>query len=431
VSIDLEPNQFYRLPWSLTDNAISWLEPTAACNMTCEGCYRPNGPTAHKSLERVKEELDLLRKLRRSDGVSVAGGDPLVHPKIVEIVRLISETGQKPILNTNGSALDGNLLRELKAAGVAGFTFHIDSKQRRPEWRGKNEIELNELRLHYARMLAEVGNISCSFNATVFPDTIDYVPDIVGWGQEHIDIVQTLAFITYRSMRMDAGFDYYIRGCKVDISSIVYSSDGDRRGDWNRDILSNDVVEVIRRRYPEFEPCAYLGGTVRADSFKWLLTIRMGTKDRIYGHVGARFAELIQVLHHVLYGSYLAYARPKTHRRGWLFLLFAPFDRGLRRILRHWLQSSFKNPPSLFRRIHLQSVMIIQPADIQDDGRLNMCDGCPDITVWEDKLIWSCRMDELSHFGCYLRAFPVDKAAGGGINEEKDLDLETGDFPGR
>ena len=32
--------------------------------------------------------------------------------------------------------------------------------------------------------------------------------------------------------------------------------------------------------------------------------------------------------------------------------------------------------------------------------------------VWKDKLVWSCRMEELNHFGCYLRAFPADGASG-------------------
>ncbi|MBI5808781.1 MAG: hypothetical protein HZA74_10320 [Ignavibacteriales bacterium] len=26
----------YRLPWTLPDNAISWLEPTAMCNLACD-----------------------------------------------------------------------------------------------------------------------------------------------------------------------------------------------------------------------------------------------------------------------------------------------------------------------------------------------------------------------------------------------------------
>lgn len=54
-----------------------------------------------------------------------------MHPVMVEIVRMIAELGMKPIVNTNGGRLTKELLRELKQAGVFGFTFHVDSKQGR------------------------------------------------------------------------------------------------------------------------------------------------------------------------------------------------------------------------------------------------------------------------------------------------------------
>ena len=66
----------------------------------------------------------------------------------------------------------------------------IDSKQGRPRWKDKNEIELNEFRLNYAEMLAEAGNISCAFNSTVYEDTMKYVPELVKWANKHIDMVQ-------------------------------------------------------------------------------------------------------------------------------------------------------------------------------------------------------------------------------------------------
>ncbi|MCH7516903.1 MAG: radical SAM protein, partial [Bacteroidetes bacterium] len=154
---------YYRLPWNLTDNIINWLEPTSKCNLYCEGCYRLNEKDGHKTMEQVREDLDVFQKFRISDGVSIAGGDPLIHPDVIEIVRDVKKRGLKPIINTNGLALTKELLAELKKAGVFGFTFHIDSKQGRPQWKNKNEIELNELRLHYAEMLAEAGNISCAF----------------------------------------------------------------------------------------------------------------------------------------------------------------------------------------------------------------------------------------------------------------------------
>ena len=403
MTLFLDHNRYYRLPWNLPDNAISWLEVTKACNLHCEGCYRENDPKGHKSLDQIKRDLAIFKKYRKTDGVSLAGGDPLVHPGIVEIVRLVAQDGFKPIINTNGLALNKELLLELKRAGAAGFTFHIDSKQHRPHWKGKTEIELNVLRLSFAEMLAEVGGLSCAFNSTVYADTLQYVPDILAWGQEHIDIVHVIVFIAIRAAVLESKFDYYAGADKVDMSPIVYSTPDQNQ---RLDILSNDVVETIRTRYPDFEPSAYLNGTEKADSFKWLLTGRIGTKKTIYGYVGSKFMELAQTVNHLRHGTYLAYTKPSVQKKGKAMLLLAPLDRGLRGVARKYLRSIGRNPLNLFRRLYLQSVTIIQPADILCDGSMSMCDGCPDITVWNDALVWSCRLEEQIKFGCFVRAVP-------------------------
>ncbi len=80
----------------------------------------------------VWQELEIFKRLRSSDGISIAGGDPLMHPDIVEIVWMSAELGMKPILNTNGGRLTKEVLRELKRVGIFGLTFHVDSKQGRP-----------------------------------------------------------------------------------------------------------------------------------------------------------------------------------------------------------------------------------------------------------------------------------------------------------
>ena len=403
----LDHNKYYRLPWNLPDNAISWLEVTKACNMYCEGCYRENGPKGHKSLDEIRRDLAVFKKYRKTDGVSIAGGDPLVHPEIVEIVRLVAQEGLKPIVNTNGLALTKELLLKLKKAGAAGFTFHVDSKQHRPHWRGKTEIELNALRLTFAEMLAEVGGLSCAFNSTVYADTLQYVPDILAWGQEHIDIVHVIVFIAIRAAVLESKFDYYAGADKVDMGRIVYSTPDETQ---RLDILSNDVVEAIRARHPDFEPSAYLNGTEKVDSFKWLLTGRVGTKKSIFGYVGPKFMELAQTLNHLRKGTYLAYTSPSVQRNAKAMLLLAPLDRGLRGVARKFLGSLARNPLNLFRRLHLQSVTIIQPADVLCNGAMSMCDGCPDITVWKDELVWSCRLEEQIKFGCFVRAVPKREA---------------------
>ncbi len=394
--IKLNHLDYYRLPWNFTDNSISWLEPTAKCNLACDGCYRKN-ENNHKSLEVIKQELDTFTRLRKCDGVSIAGGDPLTHPNVVDIVKEVKQRGLKPILNTNGLALTKELLLELKKAGVYGFTFHIDSKQGRPGWKNKNELELNELRYHYARMLADAGNISCSFNSTVYEDTLQYVPEMAKWAEDNIDIVQVMVFILYRAVN-NTKVDFYLGPKKMDMSELVYNEEVEER----TDIQAEEIVELLRTKYPDFNPCAYLNGSEKPDSFKWLLTGRMGVKGKTYGYVGKKAMEIIQAGHHMINDRYLAYSEPKMTRKGKSMLLLGAFDKRLRKTAKNFL----KNPLNLFRRLHYQSIMIIQPVDFLEDGRQNMCDGCPDITVWNGKLVWSCRMEELTKYGHNIRCYP-------------------------
>lgn len=396
----LNHRELYRLPWTLPDNAISWLEPTAMCNLACDGCYRENEKNSHKSLDVIKHELDVFQQKRNSDCISIAGGDPLLHPQIIDIVAEIHRRGLKPILNTNGTALNIDFLKELKKAGVFGFTFHVDSKQGRGgKWKGKNEIELNELRYHYAKMLADVGGIACSFNSTVYEDTLQYTPDLIKWAEDNINIVHTMVFICFRHVVPSLPFDWFAGGQKIDWQNISYHSDTDRKVD----ILSTDVLKVVKERFPNFSPAAYLNGTEKVDSFKWLLTERIGTKGKVYGYAGPKFLELVMTTHHFFKGTYLSYASPKITRKGRTAMLFLwPFDKGLRKAAINML----KNPFRIFKRAHMQTIMFIQPVDFMVDGRQSMCDGCPDITVWNDDLVWSCRLEEQKQFGTFLRSVP-------------------------
>ncbi len=395
----LNHHDYYRLPWNLTDNSISWLEPTAKCNLSCDGCYRKNENNSHKTLETIEEELDLFIKLRKCDGVSIAGGDPLMHPEIIEIVKLVKNHGLKPILNTNGLALTKELLLELKKAGVYGFTFHIDSKQGRPGWKDKNEIELNDLRLRYADMLAEAGNISCAFNSTVYEDTMHYVPELVKWAENNIDKVQVMVFIIYRAVN-NQKVDFYLGPKKIDMNQLVYNEEVQAR----TDIQANEIYGLIKNKYPDFDSCAYLNGSEKPDSFKWLLTGRLGRRGKIYGYMGKKSMEIVQMFHHLLFDRYLAYSSPSMTSKGKSILLFSAIDKKLRKAFWRY----YKNPLNIFRKLHYQSVMIIQPIDFLEDGRQNMCDGCPDITVWNGQLVWSCRMEEQLKFGHNLKTYPKD-----------------------
>jgi hypothetical protein len=379
----------------MNDNPIAWLEITDICNISCEGCYRQR-ISGHKALEEIKEEILFFKQWRNPDNVSIAGGEPLIHPQIAEIVAFIAQNGIKPIILTNGVTLSPERLRELKQAGLAGLTIHIDSHQNRPHWNGKTEAELNELRQQYADMIAAESGLSVVFNATVYPSSFRQIPDVIRWGQANIDRVQGLVFITYRTATTDTSVAHNLAKQEVDLGRLSYASEHFDE----TFVTSPQIYQLIKETCPAYEASGYLGGTILHTSFKWLAGAVIGSRRRIYGSIGQKSMELIQAGHHLFTGTYLAYL--SGARVGPKIFLLAPWDGTLRQGWRAWLGDVLSRPQRLFDPLYVQTIGLIQAPDLLPDGRADMCDSCPDMTVYEGKLINSCRMDEYRLFGGLL-----------------------------
>lgn len=409
MTSELDHRELYRLPWSLTDNGISWLEPTAHCNLACDACYRENRP-AHKTFEEAVQELDVLGRHRRSDALAIAGGDPLLYPDIERIVSEARRRGYKPVINTNGLALTTERIGALKSAGLAGFTIHVDSKQGRPgKWKGKNELELCELRDELADRIAAF-DLNCSFNATIYPDTAQYVAPLTKWAEERMGKVHVMVFIVYRDF-FSSGFRFFAQDREV-VHLDPNKKNGKTVPSPAEELTARSVVKMLQASFPDFAPSAYLNGTEDPSSFKWLLASRIGRPGKTYGYVGPRFQEWVQSVHHLLKGRYFAYAPPKVYRGGKTTLLFSTIDQGVRGALRGFLRDAVRAPLTAVREpLNFQSILLIQPIDLLADGRMNMCDGCPDITVYNGELVWSCRLDELRRHGRNLWARPGERSA--------------------
>ncbi len=399
----LTPQNYYRLPWSLTDNGISWLEVTTSCNLACTGCYRPR-TEGHKTLEEIADDLAVFKRERRSDCMSIAGGDPLVHPRIVDIVRMVKQGGWKPIINTNGLALGPKLLRELKAAGAFGFTFHIDTSQLRRDSKGSVERDHDALRLKFARMLAAEGGLTCSFNLTVSSATLDQVPGVVQWAQHHPDIVNTVVFILYREPGLMGDFDFYANGRQVNLQQ-TYEESAAWAG--TRLLKAADVVAKIREADPAYEPSAYLNGTIDANSVKWLIGSRIASRAQAFGYVTPRFMELVQTGSHLLRRKWLSYSSPQTLGSGRAAMFASSLlDPGMWKVATNYLKSVLSRPLHAFAKAYVQTFTIIQPVDALAQGGFNMCDGCPDMTVYRGRMYWSCRLEEVKQYGCFVDAVP-------------------------
>jgi MoaA/NifB/PqqE/SkfB family radical SAM enzyme len=391
----LEKHNLYRLPWSMNDNPIAWLEITDVCNIHCEGCYRQR-MTGHKSLAEIQTEIAFFKKWRNPDNVSIAGGEPLIHPQITDIVAHIAQHKLKPIILTNALALTPELLRELKRAGLAGFTVHIDSRQNRPRWKDKTEADLNELRQHVTDMVAAIGGLYLVFNSTVYPATFHEIPDVMAWGRRNFGRVHGLVFITYRTASSETSIATDAADQEVDLRKLSYVKD---RFD-EKFVTAPEVYALLKETCPEYEGAGYLGGSIRHDSFKWLVGALIGSQRQVYGAVGKKTMEIAQAGHHLLKGSYLAYL--SQARIGRKVFLLAAWDRTVRQAARNWLADVVRRPGRLFDGIYIQSVGIIQAPDLLPDGRADMCDSCPDITYFDGQLVNSCRLDEYRLFGGFL-----------------------------
>lgn len=399
--MELSKHDMYRFPWSGNDNPIGWLEVTDKCNTYCRGCYRINGMQGHKSVEQIKEEIALLKKWRNCDNISIAGGEPLIHPQILDIIAYIRSLKMKPLILTNGIKLENNrgFLTELKKAGAIGFTFHIDSQQARPHWKGKSEIELFELRQQYADMVHEVGGLFVSFGMTVYPANLYMVPEMVKWANKNIDRVHGLVFIGFRNAMMEGDFDYYANGQKVDLKTSYVADNVDESY-----LTSTDIYNEIKKHFPHYEPSAYMGGSQVQDKMTWLVAAQLGSKGQMYGSAGAKVMELFQAIHHLQRGTYVVYS--PSNKIPKIAFLLGLVDKGVRETSRNFWKTVLRHPARLFQPIYVQSIGIIQGPDLLEDGRVDMCESCPDMTVWNGKLVHSCRMDEWRLYGGYIQPQP-------------------------
>lgn len=413
----LTPERYYRMPWNLADNAITWLEPTTKCNMYCDGCYRANDPEGHRPVSEVMDDLMNLKAVRRTDGISIAGGEPLIYPDILKLVRFISSQGWKPIIITNGTKLTHEYVRDLKDAGLVGFTIHIDSHQHRPDSNAKTEKELCELRSHYAHMVRDAGKgrISCSFNATIYPDTVKDIPMLTQWAQEHIHVVQTMVFILFRLAKVDPQFNYFAKGRQIDPTEAEYLRYNKDFTAKHHDVDAQEVVDKIREASPDYEPGAFLNSNQEGAAVKWLLALRAGRPDKILGYMDGKLFELGQSLHHLLFGTYLAYTRPWAMKAVHSLFPLALFNRGVRTLFKNWISE----PKEWLKPVSMQTILVLQPPDVLQDGRMAMCDGCPDTIYYKGRLLWKCRLDEIQKFGDFIQSFPKDAETVEPVAEEE------------
>ena len=78
------------------------------------------------------------------------------------------------------------------------------------------------------------------------------------------------------------------------------------------------------------------------------------------------------------------------------------FDPIVRKAFGKFLKYCVINPMRFFYPMKSLGIGMVQAPDLLENGQIDMCDDCPDMCVFEGKLVNSCRLDECRIYGDLL-----------------------------
>lgn len=142
-------------------SCIFLLDITENCNLHCPTCFAGSGPGIGKfvRLPHIMRSLDaaIEREGGRIDVLMLSGGEPTVHPEIVEIIQeAISRNVTRVVLNTNGVRLakDDKLVSALaKMRGRIEIYLQFDGFELNSHLYHRGE-DLREMKAEAVRRLA-------------------------------------------------------------------------------------------------------------------------------------------------------------------------------------------------------------------------------------------------------------------------------------
>ncbi len=101
------------------------IEFTGACNAHCTACPRGNMPRfgvmSEDTLRRIialYRDIDLPRGRERPECIVAGGGEPLLHKRAVDFLRLLVDSGFRTILTTNASRVTKAMAEQLATMGL-------------------------------------------------------------------------------------------------------------------------------------------------------------------------------------------------------------------------------------------------------------------------------------------------------------------------
>lgn len=123
----LSPLALLRAVPRLRDDLPLWaqLNVTWQCNLSCAYCVEYDNHRPHVPLRELQRRIDHCAELGVRM-IGLIGGEPLLHPDLVEIVAHIRKRGMATGLTTNGFLISKQKMDALVAAGMSWVQLSID-----------------------------------------------------------------------------------------------------------------------------------------------------------------------------------------------------------------------------------------------------------------------------------------------------------------
>jgi hypothetical protein len=154
------------------------LEVNQECNMSCRACYKRHEHSS-KSFRQIVSEIELLLDKRRLTAVTLAGGEPTLHPDLPRVIRFLRERMLTVMMLSNGTNLDDRHLEAYREAGLSRILLHVDCGQKRPDHsRVETERELGDLRRAISERVSRHG-MECSLAVTLYRRALPELMDII------------------------------------------------------------------------------------------------------------------------------------------------------------------------------------------------------------------------------------------------------------
>jgi hypothetical protein len=383
----LESLRAWHLPWKGSAVPHAVLDIIRGCNITCEACYNTRPPEI-KSLQQIESEMDALQRLRRLSSVAIIGGEVLLHPNLVDIVRMVKRRRLGVEIFTNGVLLTNDRLAELKRAGLDVIFLHIETGQARPDLPMRPTMtQLRELWQAKSALVANHG-IDAALSLTARADRLQETDAIIRFTIES-EHVNYLLVTLYRDLSNVAR----IHGNIAAGMTAVHQPDGPPRSTvalTNRQILCH-LAQTMRLR-----PFAYMGSNLDRHDPRWL-SYMVATSRSLDGRLteccvkASCFEKAFVHLFRLATGRFPMYRAQNSQQLTFQLIVNGLSGGSLRGNFGLLRAARRSGAPLLAKRILFQN-----PAEVDAAGRMIHCAQCPDAVLHAGHLVPVCLSDKVA-----------------------------------